>query len=61
MTDITQSKSAQIWITPPKNDPVAVSKRHIVNNWPLMTLTLGVITTFAWIMFLGWCALFLAF
>ena len=57
MTDIPQPKLVQTWITSPKSAPAAVSRRHTVNIWALTLLSLGVISTIVWVVFLGWCVL----
>jgi hypothetical protein len=55
MTDVTRPNSDQAWITPTNGIPVSVSSRYTDFIWPTAIVVLGVVSTFAWITFLGWC------
>ena len=62
MTDATELKSRHIWLDNAGDEPFPVSIRNTASPWQvamIATILLGLVATFAWTAFLGWCVIYM--
>jgi len=55
MNDLSNSKSAQTWANSLRKSPPVAPKRNAHFIWPAALVVGGLVSTFAWVAFLGWC------